>query len=459
MTGDDAIVTLRRTIFATPDRVYRAWLDPGVLCRWLAPPGFAVARVEIDERSEGRYRVWLRECWLPSGLDPEAEDFAPVPAGEGAGVFECELLELVPNRRIVLDWRNVSSRRERVTISLRRASGEATRLTLLSESSAPRPQSTAHAAAEPAEHAPSQELAEIWRQYKASGDRALRDRLILTFAPLVKYVAGKLGAWLPPDFEQDDLVSYGLLGLIGAIERFEPDRGIKFETYAIARIRGAMIDELRSLDWVPRSVRERAEEVVRAMAELELRHKRTPSDEEVASELGISLGELEESLTQIARSSVVALDELWRGAEPAAPDDAIEDPQTPDPAEGPLEDDARRAVAEAITHLPDRERLVVTLYYYEELTLREIGEVLSLTESAAAALRVTAILRLRARLRGAAPHPPPPTKAPTAQPAPLPRRFTPMLDSPAIPDQNWSEALNRLAAALFEGPGLADQAD
>jgi RNA polymerase sigma factor for flagellar operon FliA len=459
MTGDDAIVTLRRTIFATPDRVYRAWLDPGVLSRWLAPPGFAVARVEIDEHNGGRYRVWLREYWFPPGFDPEAEDVAPVPAGEGAGVFECALVELVPNRRIVLDWHNVSSRRERVTISLRRASGEATRLTLLSESAVPRAHSTSHAAAEPTEHVPPHELGEIWRQYKASGDRALRDRLILTFAPLVKYVAGKLGAWLPPDFDQEDLVAYGLLGLIGAIERFEPAGGAKFETYAIARIRGAMIDELRSLDWVPRMVRERAEEVVRAMAELELRHKRTPSDEELASELGISVGELEESLMQIARSSVVALDELWRGGESAAPDDAIEDPQTPDPAERPLEDDALRVLAEAITHLPDRERLVVTLHYYEELTLRELGEVLNLTEAEAAALRVRAILRLRARLRSAAPRPSPRTKAPTAQPAPLLRRFTPMLDSPAIPDQNWSEALNRLAAALFEDPGPAAQAD
>jgi RNA polymerase sigma factor for flagellar operon FliA len=436
-----------------------------MLCRWLAPPGFAVARVEIDERSGGRYRVWLRGHWFALGLDPDAEDSPPVPAGEGAGVLECELLELVPNRRIVLDWHDMGEggsplrgRGERVTISLRRASGEATRLTLLSERRAPIPQPMARETAERAEHDSREQLADIWRQYKASGDRALRDRLILTFAPLVKYVAGKLGAWLPPHVEEGDLISYGLLGLIGAIERFEPDREIKFETYAIARIRGAMIDELRSLDWVPRSVRKRAEEVVRAMVELEKRHKRTPSDEEVAGELGISVGELEESLTQIARSSVVALDELWPGTESAAPNDAIEDPQTPDTAHGSLED-ARRVLAEAITQLPDRERLVVSLHYYEELTLREIGEVLSISESEATALRVTAILRLRARLQDASPHPSLRTKSPTTQAARPPRRFTPMLDSPAIPDQNWSEALNRLAAALIQAPGPADQPD
>src|SRR5256885_13314077 len=153
----------------------------------------------------------------------------------------------------------------------------------------------------------------LWRDYRRTRDQKLRDRLIVNYAPLVKYVAGRLGSGLPAHVDEGDLISYGLLGLIGAIERFEPDREIKCETYAIARIRGAMIDELRSLDWVPRSVRNRAREIERAMAELENRHKRTPSDEEVAGELGISVGEFEESLTQIARSSVVALDELWSG--------------------------------------------------------------------------------------------------------------------------------------------------
>jgi len=265
---------------------------------------------------------------------------------------------------------------------------------------------------ETTEHVPREELGELWRQYKASEDaeqrRALRDRLILTYAPLVKYVAGKLGSWLPPHVEEGDLISYGLLGLIGAIERFEPDREIKFETYAISRIRGAMIDELRSLDWVPRSVRNRAREIERAMAELENRHKRTPSDEEVASELGITVGEFEESLTQIARSSVVALDELWSGGgaggESTALIDTIEDPHAADPSRELLQGEMRQALAQAITRLPDRERLVVTLYYYEELTLREIGEVLSVTESRVSQLHTKAILRLRVRLQGSLDH-------------------------------------------------------
>jgi RNA polymerase sigma factor for flagellar operon FliA len=258
------------------------------------------------------------------------------------------------------------------------------------------------------EHVPREELGEIWRRYKSSGDRALRDRLILTYAPLVKYVAGKLGSWLPPHVEEGDLISYGLLGLIGAIERFDINREIKFETFAISRIRGAMIDELRSLDWVPRSVRNRAREIERAMAELENRHKRSPSDEEVAGELGITLGEFEESLTQIARSSVVALDELWSGGgtagESTALIDTIEDPHAPDPNRELMQGEMRQALAQAITRLPDRERLVVTLYYYEELTLREIGEVLSVTESRVSQLHTKAILRLRVRLQGSLDH-------------------------------------------------------
>jgi len=252
------------------------------------------------------------------------------------------------------------------------------------------------------------ELRDLWRRYKEEGDGTARERLVVAYSPMVKFVAGRLGAGLPSHVEDADLISYGLVGLIGAIERFEPDREIKFETYAISRIRGAMIDELRSLDWVPRSVRNRAREIERAMAELENRHKRTPSDEEVARELGISVGEFEESLTQIARSSVVALDELWSGSgaggESTALIDTIEDPHAPDPTRELLQGEMRQALAQAITRLPDRERLVVTLYYYEELTLREIGEVLSVTESRVSQLHTKAILRLRVRLQGSLDH-------------------------------------------------------
>ena len=182
---------------------------------------------------------------------------------------------------------------------------------------------------------PGSETQALWQDYRRTRDQALRDRLILTYAPLVKFVAGRLGATLPAHVDEQDLVSYGLLGLIGAIERFDPDREIKFETYAISRIKGAIIDELRSLDWVPRSVRTRAREIERAIAELERRLHRAPTDEEIAAKVGITTDELENSLSEISRSSMAALDELWSpsgSGDQIALIDTIEDEDAPIPS-------------------------------------------------------------------------------------------------------------------------------
>jgi RNA polymerase sigma factor FliA len=247
----------------------------------------------------------------------------------------------------------------------------------------------------------------LWRSYRTRpDDRALRDRLILTYAPLVKYVAGRLGSGLPAHVDEEDLVSYGLLGLIGAIERYDPDRDVKFETYAITRIKGSIIDELRSLDWVPRSVRARAREIERAIAALEAKYRRPPTDEEIAGQIGITVEELEDSLTDISRSSIAALDELWTvggsGGDQVALIDTIEDEDAPAPDSALAATELKEALGEAITRLPEREKLVVTLYYYEELTLREIGEVLGVTESRVSQLHTKAILRLKARLSGGA---------------------------------------------------------
>jgi RNA polymerase sigma factor for flagellar operon FliA len=246
----------------------------------------------------------------------------------------------------------------------------------------------------------------LWRSFRANPtDKGLRDRLILTYAPLVKYVAGRLGSGLPAHVEEEDLVSYGLLGLIGAIERYDPDRDVKFETYAIARIKGAIIDELRSLDWVPRSVRARAREIERAIAALEAKLHRPPADEEIAKQVGITVEELEDSLTDISRSSIAALDELWTisgsGGDQVALIDTIEDTEAPAPEASLTQTELKEALGDAISRLPEREKLVVTLYYYEELTLREIGEVLGVTESRVSQLHTKAILRLKARLSGA----------------------------------------------------------
>jgi len=245
----------------------------------------------------------------------------------------------------------------------------------------------------------------MWLEYRRTGDQKLRDRLVLTYAPLVKYVAGRLGSGLPAHVDEGDLVSYGLLGLMGAIERYDPDRDVKFETYAIARIKGQIIDELRAMDWVPRSVRSRARDIERAIAELEAKLGRAPTDEEISGKLGISEDELEESLSEIARSSIAALDELWTvsgsGGDQVALIDTIEDERAPDPQGTLSQTELKEAIADSIARLPEREKLVVTLYYYEELTLREIGEVLGVTESRVSQLHTKAILRLKAHLAAA----------------------------------------------------------
>jgi RNA polymerase sigma factor FliA len=249
------------------------------------------------------------------------------------------------------------------------------------------------------------ETQQLWLDFRKTGDQKIRDRLILTYAPLVKYVAGRLGSGLPAHVDEGDLVSYGLLGLIGAIERYDPARDVKFETYAMARIKGQIIDELRSMDWVPRSVRARARHIERAIGELEARLGRAPTDEEIAKKLSISVEELEESLGEIGRSSIAALDELWTvsgsGGDQVALIDTIEDERAPDPQGTLSVTEQKEALADAIARLPEREKLVVTLYYYEELTLREIGEVLGVTESRVSQLHTKAILRLKAHLASA----------------------------------------------------------
>jgi RNA polymerase sigma factor FliA len=204
--------------------------------------------------------------------------------------------------------------------------------------------------------------------------------------------------------EESDLISYGLGGLISAIERFDPSREIKFETYAITRIRGAIIDELRTLDWVPRSVRARAREIERANMKLEARFQRAPTDEEMATELEISVDDFQEALLQISNSTIVALDELWNSSDASGDQvsllDTLPDRDAPDPQQVVDQSELRDRISDAIAALPEREKLVVALYYYENLTLREIGEVLGVTESRVSQLHTKAVLRLRSKLAG-----------------------------------------------------------
>jgi RNA polymerase sigma factor FliA len=247
------------------------------------------------------------------------------------------------------------------------------------------------------------ELKELWRRYKDEGDEQARERLVLAYAPLVKYVAGRMASGLPSHVEEADLISYGLVGLISAIERFDPGREIKFETFAIRRIKGSIIDELRSLDWVPRSVRTKAREIEKANAKLERELHRAPTDQEMADQLDIDVEEFHELLVRIAGSSVMALDGLWSvsdASDKVSLLDTIEHPTALDPAHEMDTAEMKDRLADAIARLPEREKLVVALYYYDNLTLREIGEALVVTESRVSQLHTKAVLRLKSRLQG-----------------------------------------------------------
>jgi len=262
----------------------------------------------------------------------------------------------------------------------------------------PAAQAEAEAAKEDAEAA----LRELWVEYKATGEPALRERLILHYSPLVKYVAGRVGVGLPPNIEQADLVSYGIFGLIDAIGKFDLDRAIKFETYAIGRIRGAIIDELRAIDWIPRSVRFKAREVEKAYASLEASLHRTPTEAEVAEEMGIRLEDLHQIFSQVSFVNVVALDELismnGEKGDKLSLVDTLEDTRAEDPVAAFESEETKYLLAKAINTLPEREKIVVTLYYYEGLTLAEIGQVLGVTESRICQMHTKAVLQLRGKM-------------------------------------------------------------
>ncbi len=247
------------------------------------------------------------------------------------------------------------------------------------------------------------EVEDLWTGYKSTGDRRLRDQLIVLYSPLVKYVASRVASGLPSSVDQADLVSYGMFGLIDAIDKFDLTRGYKFETYAMARIKGAILDEMRSIDWVPRSVRAKARALERALAKLESDLHRSPTDAEVAAELKLSDDQYTHLLTQLSVTGVAALDEVLAVGERG--DGTTLADTIPDRGEGPMAmvewDETRRILAQVVAKLPDREKTVLSLYYYENMTLAEIGKVLGVTESRVCQIHTKAVLHVRARMAAA----------------------------------------------------------
>jgi RNA polymerase sigma factor FliA len=242
----------------------------------------------------------------------------------------------------------------------------------------------------------------LWKEYKENGSKVAKDKLLVEYAQLVKYIAHRLAVNLPSSVDKNDLTSAGILGLIKAVETFEPERGFKFETYAAHKIRGAILDELRALDWVPRSVRQKARELQKTYAKLENEFGRLPYDDEVCDSLGISLKEYEDLLSEVTPATLVSLEEAMPDRSSDAKElrviDTIEDPGSSNPLKELGFAEVKNILKDAIANLPEKEKLVVALYHYEELTLKEIGVVLDITESRVSQIHSKAILKLRSRL-------------------------------------------------------------
>lgn len=242
-----------------------------------------------------------------------------------------------------------------------------------------------------------------WEQFCTDRQPELRESLILQYAPLVKYVIGRMAVSLPGLLNHEDLLSYGTIGLIQAVDRFDPLQGVKFETYAIRRIRGSILDSIRSLHPLSRDANRRARDIEHAYDELILRNERMPSDKEVAEHLGLTVAQFHTMLVE-ASATIVSLDtplgDVGEG-DRAALIDQIADENAPDLADQVDQRDLKRALIRALENLSERDRLVISLYYYEELTLREISEVLGVSTSRVSQLHAAAIFKLRGMLRAA----------------------------------------------------------
>jgi RNA polymerase sigma factor for flagellar operon FliA len=245
-------------------------------------------------------------------------------------------------------------------------------------------------------------LENLWREYKETGSKIAKDKLLAEYAHIVKYVTNRLAINLPGSVDRNDLLSSGIMGLIKAVETFEPERGFKFETYAGHKIRGAILDELRAQDWVPRSVRQKSRDLQRTYAKLENDLGRSPYDDEVCEALGISLKEYEDMLADVTPTTILSLEEAMPDKGSDSKEirliDTIEDPGSDNPLKELGFAEVKDILKDTIANLPEKEKLVVALYHYEELTLKEIGVVLDITESRVSQIHSKAILKLRAKL-------------------------------------------------------------
>lgn len=237
---------------------------------------------------------------------------------------------------------------------------------------------------------PKTDIHSLWKQYQQTKDTEPRDQLVEHYLPLVKLVSGRIAMGLPQHVDKDDLTSNGFFGLLDAIERFDIDRGVKFETYAVARIRGSILDALRAQDWLPATIRQKAKQYEQTVAELENRLGRSASDEEIALALSVSTDQLHILLNQLSASTLVPLDEFIKAETPGA--------QLISPSQHIEDEEVKLTLAKAIDRLPDKERLVVSLYYYEDMTLKEISLIMKLSEARISQLHTKAIFRMRGSL-------------------------------------------------------------
>ncbi len=243
---------------------------------------------------------------------------------------------------------------------------------------------------------------ELWLEYKKTGNLEVREKIIIKYIPLVKYVVGKMIGRLPNNIEYEDLVEYGIIGLLDAIDKYDITKDINFKTYAVTRVRGSIYDELRVQDWVPRSVRKIGKDIETAFIDIEKETGRAATDEEVAKRLGMSMDELDDYFSKINMGNVSSLDDIiYEGDNTTTSVKDTVESEYEDDAHTKLEkEELKKALIERLKELSDKERLLITLYYYEDLTLKEIGQIMEISESRVSQIHSKAILKLRSKIAG-----------------------------------------------------------